>query len=52
MRMEALPSPLSSQPKWGDLKFTQPASDANRGATLSFVIPSAVEGSAVLSPRS
>jgi hypothetical protein len=48
-RIEAPPSPLSSRPKWRDLRFSQPASDSNRSSALPFVIPTEVEGSAVLS---
>ena len=52
IRIEAPPSPLSSRPKWRDLQFSQPVSDSNRSSALPFVIPTEVEGSAVLSPAS
>jgi hypothetical protein len=49
IRMEAPPSPLSSRPKWRDLQFSQPATDPDGSTDLPFVIPTEVEGSAVLS---
>jgi len=49
MRMEAPAFPLSSRPKWRDLQFSQPATDADGSTALPFVIPTEVEGSAVLS---
>jgi hypothetical protein len=49
LRTEAPPYPLSSRPKWRDLQFSQSASASNRSAALPFVIPTEVEGSAVLS---
>ncbi len=47
MRTEAPPSPLSSRPKWRDLQFPEPSSDADGSTALPFVIPTEVEGSAV-----
>jgi two-component system sensor histidine kinase KdpD len=43
MQTEAPPSPLSSRPKWRDLQFLSPASDANRSATLPLEGDTALE---------
>jgi hypothetical protein len=53
IRTEAPPSPLSSRPERSvvDLQFSQPASDSHRSTALPFVIPTEVEGSAVLLTR-
>jgi hypothetical protein len=47
--MEAPPSPLSSRAQPRDLRFSQPASALDGSSAVTFVIPSAAEGSAVLS---
>ena len=44
MQTEAPPSLLSPRPKWKDLQFSEPASEADGSATLPFVIPTEVEG--------
>jgi hypothetical protein len=41
--------PDRSEAKWRDLRFSQTASDRDEATTLTFVIPTEVEGSAVLS---
>jgi len=48
IQAEAPTSPFVIPSESRDLQFSQPASDQNRSADLPFVIPSEVEGSAVL----
>jgi hypothetical protein len=47
--MEVSPFALSSRAKPRDLRFAQPATEADGSVALSFVIPSEAEGSAVCS---
>jgi hypothetical protein len=43
-RTEASPYPLSSRPKWRDLRFHQPAPDPDGSSALPFVIPPVPNG--------